>query len=1822
MDCNGDTDGQVTASQAGGTSPYTYSWNTGETNAVETNLGANTYSVTVTDQNGCTDSASVTLSQPTLLAASATGVDETDNLSNGSVAGSATGGNSPYMYSWNTGGTASSETGLIAGTYSVTITDQNGCTDSASTTISNVITFSVNTTVNNNILCNGGSNGSITASIQNGSSPFSYVWSNGSSTTGTTATSNTLTGLVAGSYIVTVTDNGGLTATSSVTITQPTALITSTVVDSNVSCNGYSDGGATASGTGGTMPYTYGWNNGATTASIIGVTAGTYSVTITDANGCMDSSSVTITQPTSFVSATVLDSNVTCNTFSDGGATTSGTGGTMPYNYLWSNSATTASITGVVAGTYSVTITDANGCTDSSSITVTEPAVLVSSSIVDSNVTCNTFSDGGATASGTGGTMPYNYLWSNSATTASITGVTAGTHSVTITDANGCTDSASVTISQPAALVAASVLDSNTSCNGFSDGGATASAMGGTGAYSYSWSNGATNASITGVVAGTYSVTIMDANGCTDSSSVTITEPVVLVSSTIVDSNTTCNGFSNGGASASATGGTGSYTYSWSNSATTASITGVGAGTYSITITDANGCTDSSSVTVTEPAVLVSSAVLDSNDLGNGGGVTASATGGTMAYAYNWSNGGTTASIAGLAAGTYSVTVTDANGCTDSSSVEVTAGPVTVVTLDNNVSCNGSSDGGATASSAVGVMPFTFLWSNSATTASITGVVAGTYSVTITDANGLTDSTSITITEPAALVASSVVDSNISCNGLSDGGATSSAVGGIMPYTYAWSNGDTTSSITGVLAGTYSVTITDANGCTVVSSATVTEPAVLAASSAVTSNISCNGLNDGSGTASATGGTMPYAYLWSNGFTTSAITGVVTGTYSVTITDANGCSDTASITITEPAALLASSVVDSNISCNGLSDGGVSSSAVGGTMPYAYGWSTGDTTSSIAGVAAGTYSITITDANGCIAVSSATVTEPAALVASSMVDNNISCNGLSDGGGTSSAVGGTMPYTYAWSNSDTTSSITGVMAGTYSVTITDANGCTDSTSITITEPAALVASSIVDNNISCNGLSDGGGTSSAVGGTMPYTYAWSNSDTTSSITGVMAGTYSVTITDANGCTDSTSITITEPAALVASNVVDNNISCNGLSDGGATSSAVGGTMPYTYAWSNSATTASITGVVAGTYSVTITDANGCTDSTSITITEPVALVASSVVDSNVTCNGSTNGGGTASAVGGTMPYTYAWSNSATTASITGVAAGSYTVTITDANGCTSTSSITITEPTALVASSVVDSNTTCNTFSDGGATASAMGGTMPYTYGWSNAATTASITGVAAGTYSVTITDANGCTAITSSTITDPGLAVSTSTVSNVLCFGGSTGSALASGSGGFAPYSYSWSNGGTNASVGGLVAGTYTVTLTDANGCLEINTVVVSQPNAAISLQTQETPVTCFGQADGSIAATAAGGTAPYSYLWSDGSTGANRTGLAAGSYTVTTTDDNGCTTIQSVVIIEPNELLTSLVGDDLVCFGEATGSLVSTGVTGGTSPYTYSWSTGATTDTISGLAQGSYTLTVSDANGCTYTVDGVISENEAIQIALSEYNTNCEGGQDGRIDAIAYGGTPGYQYAWSNGSNLRDIENLSAGVYTLTVTDSLGCENTDSETITFDNPLPQPNLGNDTAYGIPSLIVLDPGTPGDDHLWSTGDFTPTLTVELLSTQTIWVQVTTDAGCVNSDTITIEGLLGVDGIANTYDIKLFPNPTNGDLNIQMHNIHADEVIVQVVDFAGKLVYDREWNYPSEQFMETIDMSANSQGVYFVNVFIDGHRHTERITVY
>ncbi|HVA99114.1 MAG TPA: hypothetical protein VNG53_09480, partial [Bacteroidia bacterium] len=366
-----------------------------------------------------------------------------------------------------------------------------------------------------------------------------------------------------------------------------------------------------------------------------------------------------------------------------------------------------------------------------------------------------------------------------------------------------------------------------------------------------------------------------------------------------------------------------------------------------------------------------------------------------------------------------------------------------------------------------------------------------------------------------------------------------------------------------------------------------------------------------------------------------------------------------------------------------------------------------------------------------------------------------------------------------------------------------------------------------------------------------------------------------------------------------------NVSCHGGSNGSAACSVSGGTPAYTYSWTpTGGTSATATGLTAGIYTVTVKDATGSSSATSVTITQPTALAVTST-QTNVSCFGSNTGIANVSVSGGTAGYTYSWSPSGgTSATATGLSSGSYTCTITDSKGCSLAKNVTITQPATAITATTTHTNVSCNGNNTGVANVSATGGTPSYTYSWSpSGGTSATASGLVAGTYSCTITDSKGCSKIETITITQPSVLTASVTQTNVSCNGNNDGSANVSASGGTAAYTYSWSpSGGTSATASGLVAGTYSCTITDSKGCSKVKSVTITQPSVLVST-TSSTNESGSGMHDGTATANPTGGTTPYTYSWNTTppQTTQTATGLSGGVYSCTVTDSNGCNVVKT---------------------------------------------------------------------------------------------------------------------------------------------------------------------------------------------------------------------------------------------------------------------------------------------------------------------------------
>jgi uncharacterized protein (DUF2141 family) len=1527
-------DGSIDLTATGGTGVLSFNWTTStgsvtiSTNEDLNNLTAGKYIVTVTDLNGCTKVDSATVIRPNGFTATEHFTNISCNGANdASVNYSLSGGAAPFTFTWSNASTDSVQTNLSAGTYSVLILDANNCSYRDTVTVINPPLI-LSALAGTNLTCFNNVSGAINLTTSGGTGVLNFNW-RASASSATISTTEDLTNLSAGKYVVTITDGNGCQKLDSITLTEPNA-ITSNLTATAVSCNGNSDGTISSSIMGGTQPYTYVWSNGMTTSSITNLNAGKFLVTISDVNGCQKLDSAVISEPA--VLSVVLDSsfNVSCFGLEDGRIFTSITGGTSPYTFSWKASvgtaiiATTDEITTLNAGNYQLIVTDAKGCRDTLNTVITEPFQLTSSKL-PINVSCHSANNGSIDLTVNGGTLPYSYLWSTSTSSVTIstnedlTNVAAGNYKVTITDGNGCHKLDSATIIEPAGLTL-SIIGTNVSCYNEANGLADLTVAGGTQPYTFNWVTSTTTEDISTLVAGKYLVTVTDANNCSKIDSITITQPDSLtITAQILPIN--CFGASSGVIDLTVTGGTSTYSFIWDNAMSTEDLSNLSAGNYQVTVTDQNLCSKVKVFTISQNTNLsLATTVVNANCNQSDGSATITANGGVTPYAYLWrSNNVTTVINSNLAAGNYTVIVTDGVGCKDSivASIGNASGPTIDLDSINNVNCFGDSSGFINVTVSGGATPYTYLWNNGETTKDISILKAGVYNLNVTDNNSCVATRSYTVTQGASIQIS-LLATNVSCFNEVNGAINSSLIGGSGPLTYSWYNSissvafSSTANLNSLDTGLYKLTILDSLSCSAVDSIQISQPDSIQASFVVTA-VSCNGLVNGSVDLTVNGGTGNYSYNWSNSQVSQDLTTIGSGVYFVTISDVNSCSVVDSATVTEPISLVYTDSVTS-INCGGDSSGAVILTVSGGTIPYSYNWSNGESTATIDSLKIGTYGVTITDNNGCILTNSYTLTHPIALNLF-VSSTDITCNGLANGTATANTIGGSGSKSFAWNVSTsstiiaTTASVSNLSVGKYYVNAIDSLGCSQMDSVDILEPTLLIAT-LDSTDLSCNGDFTGSVDLTVSGGTIPYTFNWSNSTNpttiaiTEDISNLAAETYYVTITDRNNCQIIDSTTINQPDTIGITTSIQ-HVLCATDSSGTITLSITGGTQPYIYSWTTSTSSAtfatdSISKLIAGMYSVTITDANFCSETATYQITEP-SILSVLLNASTVNCGGDSTGMITSAVSGGVTPYTYAWSNSAssvifsTASSIQNVKAGTYHLIVTDANGCQLLDSATIIQ-NPIVQASISKTDITCNGNADGTLSVTVSGGTVPYSYLWNDFSTSQNRNNLNAGNYSLTVSDNLGCSVVLADTIVEPlGITV-TADVKNVSCSGAGNASIQLSVSGGVAPYSYKWSNTSITDSIGGLAGGTYLVTITDQNSCFTTRSYNPTNPKP-IKLNATVANIGCGSSAKGgSIRLAATGGTIPYTFAWSNGATKAINDSLGVGNHSVTLTDASGC--------------------------------------------------------------------------------------------------------------------------------------------------------------------------------------------------------------------------------------------------------------------------------------------------------------------------------------
>lgn len=1061
----------------------------------------------------------------------------------------------------------------------------------------------------------------------------------------------------------------------------------------------------TANGAG-AAPLAYAWSNGLNFQSIpvqAGATPGTtttYTVTLTDGNGCQSLDIIkvhTLNNVTQTAIQSVQNPSVCGGT--DGSITLQPMNGTPPYTFSWSGPtsgtlsgiAGAGTIAGLKQGGYRITVTDASGGGCSMvmpQIVLNAPGLSVE---VDAilHILCpgqNT----GSIALDVNGTNPV-IQWSNGLTTPTVNGLAAGMYSVTITD-GACVQTLSnleITAPPPIEIIQNDL--TQIACFAANSGAIDLAVFGATPPYGFLWSNNATTEDIQNLPPGDYSATVTDANGCTFASAVfSIAEPPQLAVYQSFIHHVSCFGQNNGALTIDITGGVAPYQIAWNNGADKPALNNLPAGNYSATATDANGCTKTFAAAINQPDPLLLDSIFGTNPTCVGaadGRIEAIATGGTPPYFFNWSTGLTGEGLNILenqTTGAFSLTVTDSNGCSASQTGIVLTAPQLLTLTVNDlvpVACFGESSGRIAVSVTGTEGNVSVTWNGLTGGFTLADVPAGQYIVQVQDERGCAIRDTFQVTQPeGALNAQLFSQQNVLCAGEPNGSISVTTGGGTWPYTFGWSNGATTEDLPAIFAGTYTLTATDANGCTdLLGPLQVTEPPALVVTPAV-QDIPCFGPTTGSIELTVSGGLPPYQFKWNTGATSQNIYFLDSGAYSVTVQDASGCAQvlTDLNLIDRGESFTVRSIDYQSVSCYGAANGKIVVQALNGTAPYQFAWSppvglhanVPVATDQATGLSGGIYSVTVTDADGCVAVSEQIVIEEAPIILLGVATTtNVLCKGDSTGAIVMALSGGLPPFELLWNNGATTLALDSLPAGNYTLTATDFLGCVvTSPVIQITQPA--VGLEIVTNTVQQDKCGDGGGaiTLTVLGGTLPNMYLWNSGQQTPSITGLPAGQYQLTVTDQAGCTKVSQvyeIQALAPPLQIAETVTD--VLCNGGNTGAISVAASGGTPAYGYFWNNGQSGPNLSGLSAGNYLLTLTDAAGCFKFSAYTVGQPAALSATPTVDSSA-------GTWTAAldVAGGVAPYDIQWDAAAgnqTGPVATGLTSGFYGVTITDANGC-------------------------------------------------------------------------------------------------------------------------------------------------------------------------------------------------------------------------------------------------------------------------------------------------------------------------------------------------------------------------------------------------------------------------------------------------------------------------------------------------------------------------------------------------------------------------
>lgn len=739
---------------------------------------------------------------------------------------------------------------------------------------------------------------------------------------------------------------------------------------------------------------------------------------------------------------------------------------------------------------------------------------------------------------------------------------------------------------------------------------------------------------------------------------------------------------------------------------------------------------------------------------------------------YTWNFDGSSAisgvgvgphTVSGTAGQTYQISLqVDANGCSSNTTTESLFFPTPLVlNLDSTQASCGQSNGSASVNATGGLSPYTYVWSDGQTTQTALNLNGGNYLVTVSDALGCEAQGQIQVVSPGTL-SLTVSQDSVTCFGGSDGSVDVQITGGTSPYQIEWNTNptQTTATATGLPAGNYVVIVTDAQSCTASSQIDVLHPAAFVIN-ATTDSTNCFGTTDGEIHTQISGGTAPLTITWNNGFHTGDLSNLISGSYTISLTDAHACAFDSTIVVYQPDSMSFVLTQDS-VTCNSGSDGQLHVSVAGGTAPYSYQWNTVpvQNQATASNLIAGNYELTVTDANGCPKTEQSTVYQPDLLHLSFNVQD-VTCYGGSDGQIAATASGGTLAYSFEWSNGTQTAANPNIASGQYQLTLTDGNGCSKTDSVQVQQAPIITSQTFFYADV-CAANPNSYAWVEANGGTGDLNFEWNTTptQTNDTATGLSAGNYQVSITDQNNCQQVAYVSIPNLFGQAQAQIQQQqNVSCYAAQDGVLEVVLNNSYTPFTYQWSHDANLhqATADSLSPGTYSVTITDNRNCFDTISLQITQPTALEVSILIQNDSICQGQNNGAALASGSGGTSPYTLYWyRQDGSSNHFLGLGfdayqsfqSGEYYIKSIDQNGCVDSSLFSIQQAPAITLNDTVYYE---NHY--GEIAVNAFGSEGPYIYTWSNGATATSIGHLKTGAYLLTVTDALGCTLNSSYTI-------------------------------------------------------------------------------------------------------------------------------------------------------------------------------------------------------------------------------------------------------------------------------------------------------------------------------------------------------------------------------------------------------------------------------------------------------------------------------------